>query len=68
MAEHYQVLCVLSPPAAGVDYVAVDAKRRERYHSTLSISDGTMRMALLGNSSVPLGYESHNLGIAMNAP
>lgn len=60
---------MLCPPrAAGVEYVPVDAKRRERYHSTLSISDSTMRMALLGNSSVPLGYESHNLGIAMNAP
>jgi hypothetical protein len=58
-----------APPCpAGVTYLPVDAKRRETFHSTLTVSNSALRMALLGNSSVPLGFESHDWGHARNAP
>jgi hypothetical protein len=46
----------------------VDAKRRSAYHSTLTVSDSALRMALRGNRSLPLGFESDEWGLARHAP
>lgn len=48
-------------------YMPMSVRRKAIFGNTLTVSDGAINMMLLGNSSVPLGYESHDIGLARYA-
>ena len=49
-------------------YTPVNVRRKAVFGNTMTVSEGTLGMMLLGNSSIPLGYESHDMGLARYAP
>jgi len=55
------------PGPGSIKYVPLNVRRKRVYGNTLSISDKSVLDVMLGNSSVPLGFESYDLGIARNA-
>ena len=50
--------------AAGFKYQPLSVKRKAVFGNTLTMSEGAVGMMLFGNSTVPLGYESQDLGLA----
>jgi len=50
--------------AAGFKYQPLSVKRKAVFGNTLTMSEGAVGRILYGNSTVPLGYESQDWGIA----
>ena len=53
--------------ASRFKYMPMSVRRKAVFGNTMTVSEGAMNMMLLGNSSVPLGYESHDMGLARYA-
>ncbi len=49
-------------------YIPISVKRKAIYGNTMTLSQGTLQQLLIGNNTLPLGYESHDVGLARYAP
>ncbi|GAX80708.1 hypothetical protein CEUSTIGMA_g8143.t1 [Chlamydomonas eustigma] len=57
-----------SAQASRFKYLPLSVRRKAVFGNTMTLSSSSMEMMFMGNSSVPRGYESLDLGVARNAP